>query len=72
MSPNSFHTLGASLQVLPAAFVFSRRLLLPENRSDTGATGLLDVAAENHPPRSVPTTPRIRDFGGYSHGGIND
>src|SRR5260221_4602521 len=68
----SLNTFESSLQALPVAMVFSKHLLLTQESPVAVNAGSTDATAELLPVHTVRLTPIPRDFGGYSHGGINE
>jgi hypothetical protein len=72
MTPISLHILVPTLQVLPAAFVFTTHLLLTEKSSAAAEPGTSDAQIVNFTLRATKTTTIFKEFPGYSHYGLNE
>ena len=72
MTQHSLHTLGASLQSIPIAMLFSKQLLLTQKssvalKSDPGGGSI-----ETYTVRATKMTAILKGIPGYNHGGLNE
>ena len=72
MNVASLQIIEPTLQAFPVALIFSKHLLLPQESSFAVHAGSPDAATELLPIDPVRLTLLPKDFGGYSHGGINE
>jgi hypothetical protein len=72
MSLLSLHTLNPSLLALPAAMIYTRRLLLYHKSPATVASGLLDEKMKLIERRANSLTDTLKGIVGYNHDGINE
>jgi hypothetical protein len=72
MTPTSRNDVGPSLQTLPAAMLFSTRLLLTQKSSDPVKSESLDETIKLIGIRAINMTPILKNIEGYRHGGINE
>lgn len=72
MITESLHVINSSLPVLPAALVFSSKLLLPLKSSATTGPARLTASAELLSARATKLTTVLKNIPGYYHGGLNE
>lgn len=72
MSLLSLHTLNPSLLALPAAMVYTRRLLLYHKSPAMVASGLLDEKMKLIERRANNLTDTLKGIVGYNHDGLNE
>lgn len=72
MTPQSLHHLSSALPALPAALIFSTRLLLTQKSSVTRPARLDDRPPETYTFRATKLTAILKGIPGYNHDGLNE
>jgi len=72
MTQHSLHTLGASLQSIPVAMLFSKQLLLPQKSSVALKSDSDGGRTETWTIRAAKITVILQEIPGYNHGGLNE
>ena len=72
MSLLSLHTLNPSVLALPAAMIYTRRLLLYHKSPATAASGLLDEKLKLIEHRANSLTDTLKGIVGYNPDGLNE
>jgi hypothetical protein len=72
MTHLDLHTFNSSLQSLPVAMVFTRRLLLTEKSSVTAAPAPSEAIIDDLTKRATEITVILKEIRGYYHGGLNE
>ena len=72
MTPQSLHTVKASVQALPVALVFSQQLLLSRPAPGNPAPPAVHKEAEPLTVRATQLTVILKGIQGYNHSGLNE